>query len=171
VRNRWDGLSPLMMIVILVFGQVSEAASSVAGTPYDVSNGAYSYMPMNFNDVPSALVVLLGLLVVNNWFVYCDQFVAASGSELARLYFVSWWVLGVCVLLNVLVSVVLEVSVAAFQHHHDRMLRNDATHVRQVSAASLHAVDSITQDSAAVSAVMDDHHRPVLLKVKGLAGI
>ena len=40
---------------------------------------------MNFNDVPSALVLLLALLVVNNWFVFCDQYVAASGSKCFRV--------------------------------------------------------------------------------------
>ena len=83
-------------------------------------------------------------------FVLCDQFVAATGTEWARLYFVLWWVVGVCILLNVLVAFVLEVSpvhlnttfmlsravhigpthhnvflqvfVAEFQRHHDLLM-------------------------------------------------
>ena len=130
-----------------------------------MANGAYSYMPMNFNDVPSGLVVLLALLILNNWFVLCDQYVAASATDWTRLFFVSWWVCGVCVLLNVLVAFVLEVGTAAFQHHLDAINtgRQDAE-VRVVEAGSLHALDSIT-DKEAATAVYDQHQNPILLKV------
>jgi hypothetical protein len=145
-------------------GTVFEASPAVVGTPYDPANGKYSYLPMNFNDVASGLVVLLALLVVNNWFEICDQFVAASGTEWARLFFVCWWVVGVCVLLNVLVSFVLEVFVSEFARNQDAM------HAQQrrgrsgvLDASQLHAVDSI-DDAAGATLIDDEHGGPIFLK-------
>ncbi len=161
----------LVFFVALVFavvgvavfgGSVFEASPAVVGTPYDPANGKYSYLPMNFNDVASGLVVLLALLVVNNWFEFCDQFVAASGTEWARLFFVCWWVVGVCVLLNVLVSFVLEVFVAEFQHNQDAMHAQQRRDRGVIEASRLHAVDSI--DDSVGATLIDEHVGPIFLK-------
>merc|ERR1711939_826116 len=37
-----------------------------------------NYFPMNFNDLPSAMVTLYALMVVNNWFIMMDGYVAAT---------------------------------------------------------------------------------------------
>jgi len=142
-------------------GKVSGKSASVAGTPFDPANGAYSYMPMNFNDVPSGLVVLFALLVLNNWFVFCDQFVAASGTEWTRVFFVCWWIIGVCCLLNVLVAFVLEVFVSEFQHYHDKIRRDNSNMQHIITSTRLHAVDSITQDGGGI---MESEHGRIVLK-------
>jgi len=141
-------------------GLVYEKNPALAGGAYDAANGAYSYLPVNFNDISGGLVVLLALLVQNNWFVLQDAHVAASGTQWARLFFVAWWVTGVCVLLNVLVSFVLE----AFDTEWKRM-QEDEESIRQrtssvIEGTALHAVDAISQ-GAAVSA---EGGRVVLLR-------
>merc|ERR1712070_1245949 len=64
-------------------------------------------MGNNFNDFASSLVTLFELLVVNNWHVLMSGFIAVT-SPWCRWYFVSFWVLGVVVVLNLVVAFVLE---------------------------------------------------------------
>mmetsp|Transcript_60952 Transcript_60952/g.199560 ORF Transcript_60952/g.199560 Transcript_60952/m.199560 type:complete len:704 (+) Transcript_60952:68-2179(+) len=74
------------------------------------------YYPNNFNDMPSAMVVLFELLVVNNWFVLVDGYTAALGAW-ARVYFVTWYIFGVLICLNVVVAFVIETFLSEYQKH------------------------------------------------------
>merc|ERR1719265_1903277 len=53
----------------------SPYAKRVEGTDYAGAN----YYPNNFNDMPSGMVTLFELIVVNNWFEIVDGFWAAVG--------------------------------------------------------------------------------------------
>ena len=84
---------------IVIFG--GRIRTDVAGQP----NVAYALN--NFNDFGSALVTLFELLVVNNWNVIMDQAVAVS-NDWARIYFVSWFILAVMVMSNLIVAHILD---------------------------------------------------------------
>merc|ERR1711904_558794 len=71
------------------------------------SFGKAGYYPNNFNDLPSALICLFELLVINNWFVISDGFAAARGPP-ARLFFVTFYVVVVQLCLNVVVAFVMD---------------------------------------------------------------
>jgi len=62
----------------------------------------------NYNDYASAMVTCWELLIVNNWYVIMDGFVAASGTQWSRLYFVTYYVVSVIIVLNLFTSFVLE---------------------------------------------------------------
>jgi len=66
--------------------------------------GANSYYPNNFNDLPSGMVCLFEILVVNNWFVITSGFTAASGRWLARTFFITFYIIGVPICLNCVVA-------------------------------------------------------------------
>ena len=66
--------------------------------------GQGGYWPLNFNDMPSALVTMFVLLHVNNTHVTTSGFVA-SVSQWAEVFFACWYALGVLLLLNVLTAV------------------------------------------------------------------
>ena len=75
------------------------------------------YFANNFNDVGSGMIVCFELLVVNNWYEICDGFTAVApfnfgwgaGSEvLVRLFFVSVYVFGVLVSLNIVLAFAIE---------------------------------------------------------------
>eukprot|EP00903_Cladosiphon_okamuranus_P012927 g12070.t1 len=75
----------------------------------DSSYGQSGYWAINFNDMPSGMGCLFCLLVVNNWFLFVDVFVAASGgNKWNRWFFVAFYLFGVLVILNVVIAVVLE---------------------------------------------------------------
>ena len=52
-------------------------------------------------------MTLFELLVVNNWNVIMDQAVAVS-SDWARIYFISWFILAVMVMSNLIVAHILD---------------------------------------------------------------
>merc|ERR1719247_3155789 len=67
----------------------------------DTDYAQADYFANNFNDMPSGMVTLFELLVVNNWFVIVDGFSAASGNIVSPLFFVVWYVFGVLVCMNI----------------------------------------------------------------------
>ena len=68
------------------------------------------YYLMNFNDYGSSLVTLFHQMVVNNWFVTVGMLADITGHTMAtRLYFVTFWLVIVLVLLNILIAIVLEI--------------------------------------------------------------
>ena len=66
------------------------------------------YLPLNFNDYESGFVTLFCILVVNNWFVVVEGFVAVSDDFTGRLFFLAFYLIGVLVLLNVVISFILD---------------------------------------------------------------
>eukprot|EP00908_Phaeocystis_cordata_P004364 Transcript_1475.p1 GENE.Transcript_1475~~Transcript_1475.p1 ORF type:complete len:839 (-),score=381.91 Transcript_1475:161-2677(-) len=69
--------------------------------------GQAGYYPNSFNDLPSGMLTLFELSVVNNWFVIADGYVAVRG-KLARWFFIAYYLLGVVVALNIVVAFVLD---------------------------------------------------------------
>jgi len=67
------------------------------------------YILVNYNDFASALVTLFALLVVNNWYVHMEVAVAVTGPY-ARLYFISWYLVAVTIMLNLVVAYVLDID-------------------------------------------------------------
>jgi len=66
------------------------------------------YCANNFNDIGSAIMVMFELLVVNQWHVLTEGFVLATGSKFTRLYFVSFHLISVIIILNIFTAFVLE---------------------------------------------------------------
>lgn len=68
------------------------------------------YYANNFNDMVSSMVTVFELVVVNNWSVVANGFVAATPAmppAIVRLFFVAWVVLGNQVFLNIVLSVLI----------------------------------------------------------------
>jgi hypothetical protein len=73
----------------------------------NTSFAADDYFANNYNDLASGIVTTFELLIVNNWFVLCEGFVAVS-STWARLFFVAIYAVGPLVCLNVAVAFCVE---------------------------------------------------------------
>ena len=78
------------------------------------SFGQAGYYPNNFNDLASGFVVCFELLVLNNWFVLAEGFVAVT-SPAARIFFVAFYLFGVLICLNLIVAFAID----AFMAHAD----------------------------------------------------
>lgn len=56
--------------------------------------GESGYWTINFNDMPSGCVLMVQLLVVNNWMVFTEAFVAVT-DPIAFIFFCSFYLFGV----------------------------------------------------------------------------
>lgn len=85
-------------------------AEALAASPF----GESGYLPNSFNDMPSGMVTLFELLVVNNWHVISSGYEAVLGVH-ARWFFILFYCVGVVMGLNICVAFVLDTynSIAA----------------------------------------------------------
>lgn len=94
------------MIGMFVFGgritRTSPAVRNNDGTP-DL------YVLNNFNDLISSYVTLFELMVVNNWFVNTEMYLAICNyNKIVLLFFVTFYHWGVLVGLNIVVAFAID---------------------------------------------------------------
>uniref|UniRef100_A0A7S3JYQ2 Ion transport domain-containing protein n=1 Tax=Aureoumbra lagunensis TaxID=44058 RepID=A0A7S3JYQ2_9STRA len=65
------------------------------------------YLPLNFNDMWSSYVTLFCILVVNNWQVLTQGFVAIAGVN-ARLFFIAFYSVGTLICVNLAVAFIID---------------------------------------------------------------
>ncbi|KAF0709368.1 Aste57867_5958 [Aphanomyces stellatus] len=96
------------LIGLQLFGGLI-SPGGVATDPLFVNSSyaAAGYAANNFNDIPSAMVTLFELLVVNNWYEIVDGHVRVT-SVWARLFFVTFWLVGVYLTLSLIVASILD---------------------------------------------------------------
>uniref|UniRef100_A0A2P2LHX0 Two pore calcium channel protein 1 n=1 Tax=Rhizophora mucronata TaxID=61149 RepID=A0A2P2LHX0_RHIMU len=58
------------------------------------------YLLFNFNDYPNGMVSLFNLLVMNNWQVWMQGYMQLTGTSWALVYFISFYLITVLLLLN-----------------------------------------------------------------------
>jgi two pore calcium channel protein len=75
----------------------------------------FSYLLFNFNDYPSGMVTLFNLLVMGNWQVWMESYAHLTGSSWSLVYFVSFYLISVLLLLNLIVAFVLEAFFAEME--------------------------------------------------------
>lgn len=84
-------------------GKIYQGAPKLVNTTF----AANEYWSNNFNDFSSSFITLFELLVVNNWQVIMGGMVAVT-SGWARWYFISFWLLAVVMVMNLLVAFILD---------------------------------------------------------------
>ncbi|KAI3876336.1 hypothetical protein MKX03_032934 [Papaver bracteatum] len=70
---------------------------------------SFGYLLFNFNDYPNGMVTLFNLLVMGFWEVLMQGYKELTGTSWSLVYFISFYVLTVLLLLNLVVAFVLEV--------------------------------------------------------------
>ena len=81
---------------VLLYGGLisSDPSTPTYKTLIDTPYGQSGYWALNLNDIPSGLVLMFQLLVVNNWMVFVNAFVAVGGPS-AWFYCISFYLVGV----------------------------------------------------------------------------
>jgi len=74
------------------------------------------YCANNFNDIMRAFVLLFELLVVNQWHILAEGFQLATGSKYTRIFFISFHLLSVIIILNIFTAFVLEVFILEYSY-------------------------------------------------------
>ena len=54
------------------------------------------------------MITLFGYMVVNNWFITVGMYVDITGTTWTRVYFISFYVLSVAVILNIVVAFAID---------------------------------------------------------------
>ena len=67
------------------------------------------YYLINFNDLYASMITLFHVLVVNNWNQTTDMYCTIAGNSWPRLYFSTFWVICTLIMLNIVISFVLEI--------------------------------------------------------------
>ncbi|GAV70418.1 Ion_trans domain-containing protein/EF_hand_5 domain-containing protein [Cephalotus follicularis] len=73
------------------------------------------YLLFNFNDYPNGMVTLFNLLVMGNWHIWMQSYKELTGTSWTVSYFVSFYVITVLLLLNLVVAFVLEAFFAEME--------------------------------------------------------
>ena len=73
----------------------------------DGGNGLY-YL-LNFNDALSGMLTLFAVMAGNNWNSFTDMYCALVGNNWPRLYFSLFYMTTIMIMLNIVISFVLEI--------------------------------------------------------------
>ncbi|KAL4585266.1 hypothetical protein LXL04_009882 [Taraxacum kok-saghyz] len=99
-------------IGIQVFGGIVNAGNpDLASTDLADSD----YLLFNFNDYPNGMVTLFNLLVLGAWQVWIESYATLTGSAWTYLYFISFYLITILLLLNLIVAFVLEAFFAELE--------------------------------------------------------
>ncbi|PKA53331.1 Two pore calcium channel protein 1B [Apostasia shenzhenica] len=73
------------------------------------------YLLFNFNDYPNGMVTLFNLLVMNNWQLWMQSYRDLTGTSWTLVYFISFYLITVLLLLNLVIAFVLEAFFAEME--------------------------------------------------------
>jgi two pore calcium channel protein len=142
----WPTYYRMGMLLLLLFYIFDTIGVQVFGGLIYKGNPALSgsgfasadYWPFNFNDFNSGMVTMFLLMVVNNWFVFTAAFMAVTGSRLAAIFSLSFFIITNLIVLNVLMSLILDLSGSV----------REEMHAADAEAAEAAAVDSTSISDA-----------------------
>ncbi|XP_010689009.1 two pore calcium channel protein 1A [Beta vulgaris subsp. vulgaris] len=90
---------------VQIFGGIVNAGNaSLEGTDLADSD----YFLFNFNDYPNAMVTTFNLVVMGNWQAWMQTYSALTGTSWTLVYFVSFYLISVMLILNLIIAFVLE---------------------------------------------------------------
>jgi two pore calcium channel protein len=130
------------MAIFMVFAQVGVALfggdiykgnPKLAGLAFETSD---YFKSSNFNDFGSGLVTLFELLMINNWQVIVEAYVATNG-EVARVFFISFWLLSNLLVLNLLVAYILDAFFRKQQEAKKREANEQNGHKKETNSFEL----------------------------------
>jgi len=93
------------------------------------------YCANNFNDIGSAIVVLIELLIVNQWHIIASGYVLATGTRATRLFFISYHMISVIIILNIFTAFVLEAFLLEYSYSKGALETALATKINEMGLA------------------------------------
>jgi two pore calcium channel protein len=92
-----------------------------AGNPdvYKTDLADSDYLLFNFNDYPNGMVTLYNLVVMGNWQVWMQSYKELTGTVWTYVYFISFYLITILLLLNLVVAFVLEAFFAEIDLEED----------------------------------------------------
>ncbi|XP_019647595.1 PREDICTED: two pore calcium channel protein 1-like [Branchiostoma belcheri] len=103
------------------------------------------YCNNNFNDILHSFVVLFELMVVNQWHVLAEGFVAVT-HQAARIYFIIYHLLVVILVLNIFSAFILELFMLEYTVSKEPAERKVSAVVRRITVMGLNEDESAYMD-------------------------
>ncbi|WOL20569.1 two pore calcium channel protein 1 [Canna indica] len=97
---------------VQLFGGMVNAGNPKLETT-DLSDN--DYLLFNFNDYPNGMVTLFNLLVMGNWQAWMQSYSELTGTSWSLVYFISFYLITVLLLLNLVVAFILEAFFAEME--------------------------------------------------------
>ncbi|KAK0590419.1 hypothetical protein LWI29_026814 [Acer saccharum] len=97
---------------VQVFGGIVNAGNSKLE---QTELAGSDYLLFNFNDYPNGMVTLFNLLVMGNWQIWMQSYKELTGTWWTIIYFVSFYLITVLLLLNLVMAFVLEAFFAEIE--------------------------------------------------------
>jgi len=69
---------------------------------------ANNYVYLNFNDGASSFVTLFMCMLVSSWHVIAELYTTVTGTQLAKFYFIVFYILSVVIIINIIVAFVID---------------------------------------------------------------
>lgn len=79
------------------------------------------YYQLNFNDFYSGMLTLFSILVSNNWNAVTEMYCALCGNNWPKVYFSTFFVVTIMVILNIVISFVLEIYTVSLAESESRL--------------------------------------------------
>ena len=117
LRNLFGPLRHLFAVTMTIFFEFTVFGSFMFGGLVTTDSPAIAndynvptyYTLVNFNDYVTSFVTLFILMVVNNWYVIVDMFVAVKDNILLyRLFFICFYYFGVVLAINIVVAFAID---------------------------------------------------------------
>ncbi|XP_057455509.1 two pore calcium channel protein 1 [Lotus japonicus] len=97
---------------VQIFGGIVNAGNPDLETTDLAAN---DYLLFNFNDYPNGMVTLFNLLVSEVWLELMESYTELTGTSWTYLYFISFYLITVLLLLNLIIAFVLEAFFAEIE--------------------------------------------------------
>jgi len=146
----------LIMLFFNVLG-ITLYAGLVNFNQIEVINNAAGnvlYYQLNFNDNAGGLLTLFAILVSNNWNSTVAMYCALNGNNLPRLYFSCFFVISIMVLLNIVVSFVLEIYALSLEENEARLVKIEYAKQLCEWAPNQEAVEELIRKAEAYDKIM-----------------
>ena len=95
----------------------------------------FGYCANNFNDFGSAIIVLLELLVVNQWHILAEGFVIATNTKATRIFFIAFHMISVLNILNIFTAFVIEAFLLEFTNSKGTLETSLQTKINEMGLA------------------------------------
>ena len=129
------GFFGVIVIVYYIFALLGmELFLDIQGPVQDVTkncleqqcntNDNFTYVANDFSDFASSLVTLWDVMVVNNWFIFLENF--AQNTMLvwwSKVYFVAWWVVSSIICINFFTALVVGTFLSNIEEFYEQQER------------------------------------------------
>ena len=128
------------------------------------SSGSGLYYMLNFNDTISGMLTLFSILVSNNWNSTTDMYGALTGSDFwPRFYFSSFFLVSIFIILNIIISFVIEIYTMALEDMEKKWNKHDMVKTVMKVAPTQEALEDLIRKAK----LFDKLHKKLSMSSEG----